>query len=213
MHSGPFLCAAALALAARAGGDYEVQVGARTYAADEGRPVTVVTPRGEEMSLTVRLSATRTFHHDGLRFDYPAGMTKEEESLPAGFYQVSVETANSTLFIAQIYGVNESGALALQSFLDAVREQAKSMSGREPTEAAARREIGGRMVEGRKLVWTLGGLENTSEIYLLPDDTQGAVVLVFQADNEDRAEAEACFKVIAASLKRTTETRSPPAAK
>ncbi len=213
MRGGLFLWMAGLTLAARAGGDYEIKVGDRTYAADEGQPVAIVTPRGEEVSLTVRPSATRTFDRAGLHFEYPAAMSKKEEALAADIHQVTVETVNSTLFIAQIYGADASGAVAVQGFLSVLREQANSMSGQEPAESGARREIGGRMMEGRKLVWTLGGLENTSEVYLLPDDAPGAVILVFQADNEDREEAEACFKVIAASLKRTAETRSPPTAK
>ena len=213
MRGGIAVWAASLALAAQAGTEYVLRVGERTYSASDGEPVTIVTPRGEKVALTVSQPTTRTFEHAGFRFDYPAGMIKEESTPAAEAHQVSVETENSTLFMAQMYDAGVPGADVMQNFMGSIREQATLMSGMKPEESVARREIAGKVMEGRKLAWKVMNLENTTEIYVFADESPTTILLIFQADQEDRAEAETCFQVIAASVNYTAPANSPSATK
>ncbi len=181
--------------------DYEVRLGNKTYVLTEGELTKVLTPKGEEVEISVTRIPILAFSTEGLTFDYSSDMKLESET-ELGVETVTAETENSTLFLGQIFPYELSPKEAIDVMLGGMQQEFQGFGATFPEDrlSASRRNISGKETTGKKLKFSLGDLRHETEAYAFQRAGK-TIVLIFQADHEDREEAETYFKIIADSIR------------
>lgn len=180
---------------------FELQVGDRVYEVVLNQPLTVVTPKGEEIELLLRRKEVLHYAGHGLAFDYPSAMQLSSET-EGGVTTLTLEGVASPFVLIQIYPPSNSAERILANLLNAFENEYTSRQAQflRGNKGSVQRSIGGATRQGRVLKFNLGGQQMVTEVYAFPKD--GSVVaLILQHDTEDAALAEQYFDIITANFR------------
>lgn len=172
-----------------------------TLLVNEGVPTEGLSRKGEGGELTGTQKPLLTYTTEGLTFEYSSDMKVESET-GLDIQTVTAETENSTLFIGQVLPYELTSEEAVNDTLKRMTRQFQSFGATFPQNrrSTSRRTIGGKETIGEKLKFSLGHLRHETEAYSFQRAGK-TIILIFQADHEDREEAETYFKTIAESIR------------
>lgn len=180
---------------------YEVILGGQAYAVEDGKPSQVTLPDGSKLDLVVRKPKVQQFTGKAISFLYSSEMKVASEK-ELGMTMITAECEKSPLFVAQIFPYQLSPEEAVDTFILTIKEQFKSFNAVIPENpiSLARRNIGGKPIQGKVLRSMIGDLANQTEVYAYNKDGK-TIAMMFQTDSEDQELAKRYFKIIADSIK------------
>lgn len=182
------------------GDQFELSIGGKVYSAADGKPFEVQLG-GERFEATIRSKQVLQYQGSGISFRYPKEMTLEEER-SQGVSSVTVEAADSTFLMIQVYSVDVDPATLSQSLVDGIEKEMRSRGGQfhPGSGTTVTRRLRGENVEGTRLEFTLAKESMRTEIYVLRKNKLTISVLIQRSD-DDAIMAERRFKVITDSLR------------
>ena len=181
--------------------DFEVTVDGKTYLFTEGIEQQIATKNDQRVAVTVSTLKVKEFREHGISFKYPGHAKITRENI-YGIQQITLETTDSPLFLVQIYPGSVSPERAQKDLLAGFREEFSNLGAKIPAVPTHRRQrnVGGKVLTGVVLSYSLGSLPHETEIYTMQHD-EGTVALVFQHALEDNRTAEPLFTMITESFK------------
>ncbi|MDC3958606.1 hypothetical protein [Polyangium jinanense] len=182
------------------GDQFELSIGGKVYSVADGKPFEVQIG-GERFEATIRSKQVLQYQANGISFRYPKEMTLEEER-STGVTSITVEAADSTFLMIQIYSVDVDPATLSQSLVEGIEKEMRSRGGQfhPGSGTTATRRLRGENVEGTRLEFTLAKESMRTEIYVLRKGKLTISVLIQRSD-DDAIMAERRFKVITDSLR------------
>ncbi|MDI1482059.1 hypothetical protein [Polyangium sp. y55x31] len=182
------------------GDQFELSIGGKVYSVADGKPFEVQIG-GERFEATIRSKQVLQYQGSGISFRYPKEMTLEEEKAQ-GVSSVTVEAADSTFLMIQVYSVDVDPATLSQSLVDGIEKEMSSRGGQfhPGSGTTVTRRLRGENVEGTRLEFTLAKESMRTEIYVLRKGKLTISVLIQRSD-DDAIMAERRFKVITDSLR------------
>lgn len=181
--------------------EYEVRLGDKTYSVKEGEKQTITTPKGEELVLQVRKKPTLNYTGKDLFFTYSSDMKFSEDKDPSGTF-ITVECADSTMFMAQIFPYKIEADAAVDMLVSNFKEEFKGVGAIIPEESVSKttKTLAGAPRNGKKLTWHMANLKNETEVYAFEKDGI-TIACIFQVDEEDKTKAKKLFKIISDSIR------------
>jgi hypothetical protein len=179
--------------------EFDLQVGKTVYAARVNQPLTITTPKGEKVPVTIRRKDVLRFQSPTLTFLYPRQMQVDAQTL-GGVTHITVESVNSPLALLQVYPEPATSAQARRDLVEGLAKEFRDRGGRVSGPRPTRRAISGIGREGDLLEIDLAGSKLRAEVFAFPRGKQ-VVAAVFQHDMDDDATARRYFAIIADSLK------------
>ncbi|TKC99905.1 hypothetical protein E8A74_36460 [Polyangium fumosum] len=182
------------------GDQFELLIGGKVYSVADGKPFEVQIG-GERIEATIRSKQVLQYEGNGISFRYPKEMTLEEER-STGVSSITVEAADSTFLMIQVYTVDVDPATLSQSLVDGIEKEMRSRGGQfhPGSGSTVHRRLRGENVEGTRLEFTLAKESMQTEIYVLRKNKLIVSVLIQRSD-DDTIMAERRFKVITDSLR------------
>ncbi|MDI1435128.1 hypothetical protein [Polyangium sorediatum] len=182
------------------GDQFELLIGGKVYSVADGKPFEVQIG-GERIEATIRSKQVLQYEGNGISFRYPKEMTLEEER-STGVSSITVEAADSTFLMIQVYTVDVDPATLSQSLVDGIEKEMRSRGGQfhPGSGSSVHRRLRGENVEGTRLEFTLAKESMQTEIYVLRKNKLIISVLIQRSD-DDTIMAERRFKVITDSLR------------
>ncbi|MDC0741025.1 hypothetical protein [Polyangium mundeleinium] len=182
------------------GDQFELLIGGKVYSVADGKPFEVQIG-GERIEATIRSKQVLHYEGNGVSFRYPKEMTLEEER-STGVSSITVEAADSTFLMIQIYTVDVDPATLRQSLVDGIEKEMRSRGGQfhPGSGSTVHRRLRGENAEGTRLEFTLAKESMQTEIYVLRKNKLIISVLIQRSD-DDAIMAERRFKVITDSLR------------
>lgn len=186
--------------AARAA-DLEVEVAGKVQDADEGRPVTITTPKGEKLEITVRRKAVLHYSGEGVQFDHVKEMATSVERTDTLTTIEASSGASPTLMIQLFPAIVKSEPAALEGELvkglreNFLKRGAKILVTGKPI----KRAISGKELSGKQIVIELGKERQALELFAMKQGGR-LVVLNFQYNLDDEVLARKQFAVIEKSF-------------
>ena len=180
---------------------FVVFVGAHRYEATAGEPVTIVTPRGEEVTIVVEPKQTLHYAGSGLSFEYPRQLelsTDEQE----GVDLIYLRSRGTPLGIIQSYTVRTSPAEIRRKLVAGLIEQFSSSGARFAPGSGrmTQASIAGQRRGGQLLDYEINGVQMKTEVYAFRLRDR-VVALVFQYAEGDSEPASLLFSVVTSSLR------------
>jgi hypothetical protein len=182
------------------GDQFELTIGGKVYSVADGKPFEV-NIGGERVEATIRSKQVLQYVGNGVSFRHPKEMTLEEEK-STGVSTITVEAADSTFLMIQIYSVDVDPDTVNGELVRGIEKEMRSRGGQFHPDSggAVRKRLFGREVEGTRLEFTLAKESMRTEIYVLRKGTLTISVLIQRSD-DDAILAERRFKVITDSLR------------
>ena len=181
--------------------DYEVTVDGKTYLFSEGIEQQIAVKNDQRVTISVSTLKIKEFGEHGISFKYPRHAKITRENI-YGIQQITLETTDSPLFLVQIYPGSVSPEQVQQDLLAGFREEFSNLGAKFPEVQTHRRQrnVGGKVLTGVVLSYSLGSLPHETEIYTMRHDGR-TVALIFQHALEDNRTAEPLFTMITESFK------------
>ena len=185
--------------------EYTVVIDGHSYDVREGEPRSINLPKGPTVRLEVRKKDPLSYHKHGLSFRYSSDMTLTEATETQSRI-LSLERADSTLVMLYQQLKPVDAEEAAEGVLEDVQQQfiQSGVSYPEGSIHPSPRVIAGEIVSGKRMLTRLGTNQIETEAYGIHRKGQ-TLVLLFQADQEDRLQAEPYFKTVAESLTLAAE--------
>ncbi|MDI3286149.1 hypothetical protein [Polyangium sp. 15x6] len=182
------------------GDQFELSIGGKVYSVADGKPFEVQLG-GERFEATIRSKQVLQYQANGISFRYPKEMTLEEER-STGVSNITVEAADSTFLMLQVYSVDVDPKALSQSLVDGIEKEMRSRGGQFHPDSGTTvtRRLRGENVEGTRLEFTLAKESMRTEIFVLRKNKLTISVLIQRSD-DDAIMAERRFKVITDSLR------------
>ncbi|MDI1444930.1 hypothetical protein [Polyangium sp. 6x1] len=182
------------------GDQFELSIGGKVYSVADGKPFEVQLG-GERFEATVRSKQVLHYQGNGISFRYPKEMTLEDDR-STGVSSVTVEAADSTFLMIQIYSIDVDPDTLSQSLVDGIEKEMRSRGGQfhPGSGTTVTRRLRGENVEGTRLEFTLAKESVRTEVYVLRKGKHTISVLIQRSD-DDAILAERRFKVITESLR------------
>ncbi len=183
------------------GDQFELTIGGQVYSAAEGKPFEVDIGGGRRVEAIVRSKQVLQYMGGGISFRYPKEMTLEEEKT-ADVSSVTVEAADSTLLMIQIYKVDVEPSVVSSLLVSGIEKEMRSRGGQfyPGSGGAVKKRIRGEDVEGTRLEFTLAKESVRTEIYVMQKGKL-TISVTMQRSDGDAILAERRFKVITDSLR------------
>lgn len=186
--------------AARAA-DLEVEVAGKVQDADEGRPFTITTPKGEKLELIVRRKAVIHYSGEGVEFDHVKEMATSVERSDTLTTVEASSGASPTLMIQIFPPIVTSEPAALEAeMVKGLRENFLKRGAKLLVPGKAiKRAIHGTERTGKQIVIELGKERQALELFVMKQGKR-VVVLNFQYNLDDEVLARKQFAVIEKSF-------------
>jgi len=179
--------------------EFDVQVGKTVYSARVNRPLTITTPKGEKVPITIRRKDVIRYESPTVTFLYPRQMVVDAQTL-AGVTHITVDAPNSPLALVQVYPEPSTSAQVRRDLLEGLAKEFRERGGKVTPAKPLRRAVGGAGREGDLLEVELSSAKLRAEVFTYPRGNQ-VIAVVFQHEQEDEATARRYFAIIADSLR------------
>ena len=180
--------------------EFELRIGNAKYDVAEGKPFTIVTPKGERVELVLRRKEVLQFSQHGASFNYDSSM-KVSVTKELGTVTISVESTASPMAIIQIYSVPVTPEEVRDALLQSLRDEFKSRGADflEGSGKTVKRQFRDADREGHYLEFLLGGERTRVEVFVFQKGNT-VMSLMLQHLASDGELAKKNFSVITSSL-------------
>lgn len=180
--------------------EFELRIGNTKYDVAEGKPFSIVTPKGERVEVVLRRKEVLQFAEHGVSFNYDSSM-KVEVTKDVGVITISVESIASPIAMIQIHSVSASPDDIRNVLLQTLRDEFKSRGAEflEGSGKTVKQQFRGVDREGQYLEFLLGGERLRMEIYAFQKGNT-VISVMFQHLASDVDLAKKNFSVITSSL-------------
>jgi len=181
------------------GDQFELTIGGKVYSAAADKPFEVEIG-GRRVEAVIRAKEVLHFVGSGLSFRYPKEMTFSEEKME-GVSSYTVEGADSTLVIIQLYTVEVEPDTVSSLLVSGIEKEMRSRGGSFlPTSGGiVTRRFRGKDVEGKRLEFALAKEAMQTQIFVMKKG-KNTIAVLMQRSDKDAILAERRFKVIGESL-------------
>lgn len=180
--------------------EFELRLADTKYDVAEGKPFTIVTPKGERVEVVLRRKMVLEFSDHGATFNYDSAM-KVEITKELGMVTILLSSTASPMAFIQVHSAAVTPDEVRDSLLQSLREEFKNR-GAEFLESSGRtvkQQFRGVERDGQSLEFLLGGERTRTEVFAFKKGNTVISVMLQHMTTEAEL-AKKYFSVITSSL-------------